>query len=103
MLWTGFALCAHLVWMVVVVVVVIGFEYHAIVRWEEQLLLSRRGEDYRAYFRRVPRWIPSLARLGDAASPPAPYTWPQTFYSERGTLIAIGVGAILLTVKGRLL
>jgi protein-S-isoprenylcysteine O-methyltransferase Ste14 len=102
MLWAGFSLAARLVWMVPLVALVIGFEYHAIVRWEEQLLLARRGDEYRAYVSRVPRWIPSLTRLGERSAPPAPYTWTQTLYSERGTLIAIAVGAWLLVLKGLL-
>jgi protein-S-isoprenylcysteine O-methyltransferase Ste14 len=105
MLWAGFSLAARLVWMVPVVALVIGFEYHAIVRWEEHLLLERRGDDYRDYVRRVPRWIPRARRShpGERPAPPAPYTWTQTLHSERGTLIAIALGTILLALKARLM
>jgi protein-S-isoprenylcysteine O-methyltransferase Ste14 len=99
LLWSGFAVTARLLWMVPVVVLVIGFEYHAIVRWEEQLLLARRGDAYRAYTERVPRWLPSVRRRGAAAAPPAPYSWPDTLRSERGTLIAIAAGFLLLALK----
>ena len=37
----------------------LGAAYHAIVRWEEELLEARLGEAYRAYAAQVPRWIPS--------------------------------------------
>jgi len=33
-LWVGFALTARLVWLAPVVLVLLGLEYHAIVRWE---------------------------------------------------------------------
>ena len=60
-LWVGFAVSARLVWLVPIFVVVLSLEYHAIVRWEEDLLASRRREEYRAYAARVPRWLPSMA------------------------------------------
>jgi protein-S-isoprenylcysteine O-methyltransferase Ste14 len=97
-LWVGFALSARLVWIAPIFVAVLGLEYHAIVRWEESLWESRRGEEYRAYASRVPRWIPSFP----AAPPEAgrePYTWRETLFSERGTLIAIAVGYLLLWTK----
>ena len=50
--------------MVPVAVVLLGLEYHAIVRWEERLLESRLGERYRTYAARVPRWIPTLHHGG---------------------------------------
>ncbi len=101
MLWSGFALSARLVWMLAVVLVVIGFEYHAIVRWEEQLLRARRGEEYLAYAARVPRWLPLPGRLGLRTAPPAPYSWLDTLHSERGTIIAIAAGFALLALKLR--
>ena len=59
-LWVGFTLSARLVWLVPIVLIILGLEYHAIVRWEESLLESRRGDEYRAYAGRVPRWIPGV-------------------------------------------
>ena len=58
LLWVGFALTARLVWMAPVVMVLMAAEYHAIVKWEEQLLRSRLGEAYSAYCCRVGRWLP---------------------------------------------
>src|SRR5947208_1061362 len=58
LLWVGFALSARLVWLAPVIVVLLGLEYHAIVRWEETLLESRLGDAYRDYASRVPRWLP---------------------------------------------
>ena len=61
-LWVGFAVAARLLWLAPVIVVLLAFEYHAIVRWEEQLLEARLGEAYREYAARVPRWIPTFNR-----------------------------------------
>jgi protein-S-isoprenylcysteine O-methyltransferase Ste14 len=106
-LWVGFSLAAHLPLLAPVVAVVLAVEYHAIVRWEEALLESRRGEEYRAYAARVPRWIPrTQSQSGqkpqrlDVAGDPT-FSWRETLYSERGTLIAIaaGYGGIWIKVK----
>jgi protein-S-isoprenylcysteine O-methyltransferase Ste14 len=101
-MWVGFALAARLVWLAPVVVVLLGLEYHAIVRWEEALLETRLGQAYRDYAARVPRWIPSparkdrgLRRLKDG------FSWRATLFSERGTFIAIAAGYLLLWLKLR--
>ncbi|HEY1911811.1 MAG TPA: isoprenylcysteine carboxylmethyltransferase family protein [Vicinamibacterales bacterium] len=100
LLWIGFALTARLVWLAPVILVLLGAEYHAIVRWEEQLLESRRGQEYRDYQFRVPRWIPTFQRrdrggrgVSEGASVGA------TLFSERGTLLAIAAGYLLLWMK----
>jgi protein-S-isoprenylcysteine O-methyltransferase Ste14 len=98
-LWTGFAVMARLTWLVPVFVAVLGLEYHAIVRWEEQLLKSRRGDEYRAYIREVPRWIPSFRLPGGPHGIGVRDSWRDTFFSERGTLIAIAVGCLALWLK----
>lgn len=100
-IWIGFALLARLVWMVPVVLLLLGLEYHAIVRWEEQLLEGRYGAAYRDYMARVPRWLPRL-RTRATTTEPLAFSWRATIFSERGTLIAIAVGCLLLWLKTRL-
>jgi protein-S-isoprenylcysteine O-methyltransferase Ste14 len=105
LLWTGFAVSAQLVWLAPIIVVLLTLEYHAIVRWEEGLLAQRIGEPYSQYAARVPRWLPSLSRLPSSPEQAAPvaaaFSWRETFFSERGTLIAIGGGFLLLFLKAR--
>lgn len=102
LLWVGFALSARLPWLAPVIFVLLALEYHAIVRWEEQLLASRMGAPYVDYLTRVPRWLPSLT--GSTTSRlDAAFSWKQTMYSERGTLIAIVAGYALLALKASLL
>jgi len=106
-LWVGFSLAAHLPQLAPLVALVLAVEYHAIVRWEEELLASRRGEEYRAYAARVPRWIPNAQKTHRGQRPQrlpaaAAFSWRDTLYSERGTLIAIAAGYLLLWVKSRL-
>jgi len=103
-LWVGFALAARILWMAPVIVLVLGFEYHAIVRWEETLLASRRGDEYRAYAARVPRWLPNpfgAPSSSPATGPAAAFSWRDTFFSERGTFAAIAAGYLLLWIKAR--
>jgi protein-S-isoprenylcysteine O-methyltransferase Ste14 len=101
-LWVGFALAARLVWLAPVIVVLLALEYHAIVRWEETLLESRLGQEYRDYAARVPRWIPTFNR-GDrndrAEEDLLEKDWRATLFSERGTLIAVALGYFVLWLK----
>ena len=96
-LWVGFALSARLLWLAPLFIAILALEYHAIVGWEERLLEERLGEQYRAYAARVPRWLPNTFRPVPSAQ--SLFSWRDTFYSERGTFIAIGVGYLLLYLK----
>jgi len=101
-LWVGFALTARLVWLAPIVLVLLGAAYHAIVRWEEELLEARLGDAYRGYAARVPRWLPrSKDRKGSKGREDSTYSWRETVFSERGTLIAIAAGYVLLWTKAR--
>jgi protein-S-isoprenylcysteine O-methyltransferase Ste14 len=104
LLWIGFAISAGMLWFVPVIVVILGAEYHAIVRWEEGLLDERLGDSYRTYKEDVGRWLPksrqsSVARHKTAASVSPLFSWSETVFSERGTLIAIAAGYGLLWMK----
>ena len=103
LLWTGFAIVAQLVWLAPVAIVLLALEYHAIVRWEEGLLAQRIGQPYEQYVARVPRWLPSLSSSRPETPTPvvAAFSWRETLFSERGTLIAIAAGFLLLWLKAR--
>jgi protein-S-isoprenylcysteine O-methyltransferase Ste14 len=113
LLWVGFALAARLVWLAPIALVLLAAEYHAIVRWEESLLLDRMGEPYRDYLTRVGRWLPTTfdrrdrgaRREKDFSATSAPsavsFSWGETFFSERGTFVAIVLGYVLLWLKAR--
>jgi protein-S-isoprenylcysteine O-methyltransferase Ste14 len=98
-IWVGFAVIARMLWMAPTVVALLGCEYHAIVRWEERLLGLRLGDAYRVYAAVVPRWIPNFAALRAGRQPAPPHRWRDTFFSERGTLVAIAMGFVLLWIK----
>jgi protein-S-isoprenylcysteine O-methyltransferase Ste14 len=97
-LWVGLALAARLPWIALPIALLLALEYHAIVRWEEGLLTGRLGQPYRDYLTAVPRWLPRPPRTQNRPVPPA-FSWRDTLFSERGTLIAIAVAFLLLLVK----
>jgi protein-S-isoprenylcysteine O-methyltransferase Ste14 len=98
--WIGFTLIARLPWLAPIFLALLLFEYHAIVSWEERLLASRLGPAYVDYTRRVPRWLPRPPAHAAAAEKNASFSWGDTLFSERGTLIAILLGCALLWIKG---
>jgi protein-S-isoprenylcysteine O-methyltransferase Ste14 len=103
LLWVGFTVSSTLLWLVPIVILLLGLEYHAIVRWEERLLQTRMGQVYRDYMRRVPRWLPRLAGArgarGSHGTIGPGFSWTETLFSERGTLLAIVAGYGVLWVK----
>jgi protein-S-isoprenylcysteine O-methyltransferase Ste14 len=100
LLWMGFSISAQLLWLAPIVVVLLALEYHAIVRWEEQLLTERIGRPYADYVAGVPRWLPSFRGRPVPGETPV-FSWKQTLFSERGTLIAVGLGVLVLWLKAR--
>jgi hypothetical protein len=112
LIWMGFTLTAGFAWLAPIVAVLLFAEYHAIVRWEETLLEARHGDAYRAYAARVPRWIPTSNRgergqrreqdlSASSPSSAVAFSWADTLFSERGTLVAIAAGYLLLWLKTR--
>jgi protein-S-isoprenylcysteine O-methyltransferase Ste14 len=97
-IWIGLALVAGLPWIAVPIGLLLALEYHAIVKWEEQLLTSRLGQPYIEYTKTVPRWVPRPPDRQERAVAPA-FGWRETLFSERGTLVAISVGLVLLWLK----
>ncbi len=100
-LWTGFVVWSGLLWMLPVAWLIFGLQYAAIVRWEEQRLLAHFGEPYADYCRAVPRWWPGQPIAAPESSDP--HAWSAVVFSERGTLAAIAVMALLLLAKRLLL
>ena len=101
LLWIGFAISAGMLWFVPIILVVVGAEYHAIVRWEEGHLEERLGESYRTYKAEVGRWLPRKFQVTSLKSQ-VTFSWGETLFSERGTLIAIVLAYLLLRAKFRI-
>ena len=93
--WLGVAVASGVLWFVPVALVLFALEYTLIVRFEEGVLESTFGEEYLAYKRRTPRWVPRPPR--DAAA--GEHDWPQAWRSERSTLLQYVAVALALLVK----
>jgi hypothetical protein len=96
----GVALFGGVPWIFVMTVALFALQYFYIVRFEEDLLLERFGEEYAEFLRTTPSWIPQhLPKLETVE-------WPDEFShslkSERRTLTTIFVLCILLAIRGTL-
>jgi hypothetical protein len=72
-------------WLVPLIVLVLAAEYHAIVRWEEELLATRLGDSYRQYLTRVPRWLPSWTTAAAHSNHGDLFVADRRCSAERGT------------------
>src|SRR5262245_24029107 len=95
----GLTMSAAVARPVPVVLLLLAFEYHAIVRWEERLIASRLGEPYRQYLERVPRWVPRMPVATQPSIGVPIFSWRDTFFSERGTLLAIAAAYVVLWLR----
>jgi protein-S-isoprenylcysteine O-methyltransferase Ste14 len=99
LLWTGFAVWSRLLWMLPVAWIVFFVQYRAIAKWEAGFIRSKYLATYDEYAREVrawmPRWPPRSALV--AVTPLHP--WREVFFSERGTLLAVALMSLLLTIK----
>lgn len=99
LLWTGFTIWSALIWMLPIVWAVFVLQYGAITRWEEERLRLHFGPEYDGYARNVRRWQPRWSALSQAIATSASHPWHEVLFSERGTLAAIALMSLLLTVK----
>lgn len=99
LLWTGFAFWSRLLWMVPIAWAIFFAQYRAIATWEASFIRSKYPDTYDDYARQVRPWMPRWP-AHSALAPIAPlHSWREVFFSERGTLIAVVLMAILLSVK----
>lgn len=98
LMWTGLVVASRLLWMLPFAWAVFALQYGTMVQWEESRLRQGFGAQYERYASRVARWVP-LPRSAAAARGGSPHPWGDVAFSERGTLIAMGVVAVLLTLK----
>lgn len=93
-LWMGFVALSGVWWFLPVATLLFAVEYFFIVRYEEGVLESIFGEEYLAFKRRTPRWIPTLGsgKVGGE------FFWAEAWRSEMSTflqyvaLLAVFVG-----------
>lgn len=99
LIWLGFAVGSGIPWFPVVAVVLFAVEYHFIVAYEEGVLESIFGDEYLAYKRATPRWIPRPPRVAAAGES----HWGEAWRSEISTFLQYAALAAALALKARLL
>ena len=100
LLWAGFTVWSGLLWMLPITLGVF-------IRLLPQHHRLGRGASHRALWRSLhalradtPRWWPRVDRLPAAFCGKSPmHAWRDVAFSERGTLAAIVVGAVLLVIR----
>ncbi|MFK7872596.1 MAG: isoprenylcysteine carboxylmethyltransferase family protein [Oligoflexales bacterium] len=91
----GMAVFSNSLWLIAISLGLFCFQYHYIVKYEENLLSQKFGNEFSSYKTEVPRWLPRKTLKLDYLE------WPETFTpalkSEKRTLTAI-LGVIVLLV-----
>jgi protein-S-isoprenylcysteine O-methyltransferase Ste14 len=85
--------------LLILALVWFGVQYSLIVAREEEYLAKRFGDEFREYVRRVPRFVPRLTPFASSRPAPKSLDTGEGFASERRTLQAIGLVALLIVGK----
>jgi protein-S-isoprenylcysteine O-methyltransferase Ste14 len=99
LLWTGFAVWSRLLWTVPIAWLVFYAQYGAIAKWEAAFIRSKYLDAYDHYARDVRAWLPRWPPRAALAPVTPLHPWREVFFSERGTLLAAVLMALLLTLK----
>lgn len=85
-------------YLLIIAVLFFYFQYHTIIKDEEKFLENKFGDKYRDYFSKVPRWIPTFAKFENPGLEQPPFKLNMGFRSEKRTLQAILITAIILLI-----
>ncbi len=97
LLWMGFTALSGVWWFLPIATVLFGVEYYFIVRYEEGVLESIFGDEYLAFKRRTPRWIPSTP----AGEVGGEFAWGEAWRSEISTFMQYVAILVLFVAKDR--
>jgi len=97
LIWMGFVVISGVLWFLPIAIVIFAIEYSLIVRYEEGVLESIFGDEYLAYKRRTPRWIPRPPAVASAGE----YDWPQAWKSEVSTFLQYAALIVAFVIKSQ--
>jgi protein-S-isoprenylcysteine O-methyltransferase Ste14 len=101
LLWTGFAVWSRLLWMLPIAWIVFFMQYRAIANWEAAFIRSKYLTAYDEYAGQVRAWMPWWPPRAALLAVTPLHPWRDVFFSERGTLLAVALMSLLLTIKQR--
>ena len=99
LIWMGFIVISGVLWFLPVAILIFAIEYTLIVAYEEGVLESTFGEEYLAFKRSTPRWIPRPPRGSTAGE----HDWAEAWKSEISTLLQYAVLIAAFVFKQRLM
>src|SRR5437868_13350275 len=97
LIWIGFTVISGVLWFLPIAIALFAAEYTLIVRYEEGVLESIFGEEYLAYKRRTPRWLPRPPAMRDSG----PHEWGEAARSELSTVAQFVALAAAFYIKAR--
>lgn len=97
LLWLGFVTLSGVWWFLPIALILFAVEYFFIVRYEEGVLESIFGEEYLAFKRRTPRWIPTGATGAVAGE----FHWAEAWRSEISTFMQYIALLVVFIAKDR--
>lgn len=98
LIWMGFVVISGVLWFLPIAIILFAVEYSFIVRYEEGVLESIFREEYLAYKRRTPRWLPRPSSSSGSADG---YHWGEAWRSEISTFLQYAVLVIAFVIKSR--
>lgn len=97
LIWMGFVALSGVWWFIPAATVLFAVEYYFIVRYEEGVLESIFGDEYLAFKRRTPRWIPS----GASGPVAGEFLWAEAWKSEISTFMQYAALLVLFVAKDK--
>jgi protein-S-isoprenylcysteine O-methyltransferase Ste14 len=97
LIWLGFGVISGVLWYLPIAVLLFAIEYTLIVRYEEGVLESIFGDEYLAYKRRTPRWIPRPPGAGAEGE----HHWGEAWRSEISTFLQYAALIVAFVIKQR--
>ena len=98
LIWVGFVVISGVLWFLPIAILIFAIEYTLIVRYEEGVLESTFGEEYLAYKRRTPRWIPRPP----AGAERGEHAWGEAWKSEISTFLQYAALVVAFILKERM-
>jgi protein-S-isoprenylcysteine O-methyltransferase Ste14 len=96
LIWMGFVVISGVLWFLPLAIALFAVEYSLIVAYEEGVLESIFGDEYLAYKRIAPRWIPRPPGQPEKG----PHDWGEAWRSEISTFLQYGALAAVFAAKG---